>query len=227
MDHINSLNDYLNDINEFLFWKPIENQTGDVFFARHVKPEQCDPDDPKNPEVIVSAADSVFDGSWDVNKDNNVIFAKGIRWNIQFLLDGCEYAESFKGGKFMHAFLNAIDYHRQHATIMGKILEAKVIPGAAYLQVVPVADPTSTQEKTDNPSAPFKGVEAPDNPGYQFLQARACIIIDSPIGLVGVLPIGMAQVSSVKLSAKAGDYVEKRQEISCFQFGGSDIVLVF
>ncbi|KAJ3519925.1 hypothetical protein NM688_g9231 [Phlebia brevispora] len=60
------------------------------------------------------------------------------------------------------------------------------------------------------------------------MQARALILIENPIaGLVAVLPVGMAQVSSVKLTVKKGDRVQKGQEISCFQFGGSDIVTVF
>ena len=71
-------------------------------------------------------------------------------------------------------------------------------------------------------------LDAPDSPGYQFLQARGLIIIDNPtIGLVAVLPIGMAQVSSVVLSVQEGDVVEKGQEISYFQLGGSDCVMVF
>ena len=69
---------------------------------------------------------------------------------------------------------------------------------------------------------------APDTPGYQFIQARGLILIDNPVlGLVAVLPIGMAQVSSVVLSVNQGDVVEKGQEISCFQLGGSDIIMVF
>lgn len=192
---------------------------------------------------------------------------KGIPWDIGSLLEGSQYASNFKGGKFMHAFLNTTDYHRQHAPVAGKILEAHVIPGAVYLEVVPATDPTSalappmsgdgppehrnkfamrrrmTEGKTDaniirreyqnmppsdgGESAPFTGVSAPDNPGYQFLQARGCIIIESDIGLVAVLPIGMAQVSSVKLSVTKGQHVAKGEEISYFQFGGSDIVLVF
>lgn len=50
---------------------------------------------------------------------------------------------------------------------------------------------------------------------------------DPDLGLVAVLPIGMAQVSSVVLSVNAGDTVQKGQEISFFQLGGSDIVMVF
>lgn len=42
-----------------------------------------------------------------------------------------------------------------------------------------------------------------------------------------VLPIGMAQVSAVRLSVRAGDVLCKGDEISTFAFGGSDIVCVF
>lgn len=53
-------------------------------------------------------------------------------------------------------------------------------------------------------------------------------MIDAPtLGLVAVLPIGTAQVSSVKLSISVGEEVEKGQELSYFQFGGSDCVIVF
>ncbi|MDE5942162.1 MAG: phosphatidylserine decarboxylase, partial [Muribaculaceae bacterium] len=53
------------------------------------------------------------------------------------------------------------------------------------------------------------------------------IVIDSPIGLVAILPMGMAQVSSVVLTAEVGKVLHKGEEISYFQFGGSDIVMVF
>jgi len=51
---------------------------------------------------------------------------------------------------------------------------------------------------------------------------------DNPtLVLVAVLPMGMCQVSSVVLECKAGDTLTKGEEISYFQFGGSDIVLMF
>lgn len=39
-------------------------------------------------------------------------------------------------------------------------------------------------------------LNALDGTGWQFAQARGLTVIDSPIGLVAVLPMGMAQVSS-------------------------------
>ncbi|KAL0563910.1 hypothetical protein V5O48_018146 [Marasmius crinis-equi] len=71
-------------------------------------------------------------------------------------------------------------------------------------------------------------LDAPNEPGYQFLQTRGLVLIKNPVlGLVACMPIGMAQVNSVVLSVKKGDYLTKGQEISFFKFGGSDIVMVF
>ena len=52
-------------------------------------------------------------------------------------------------------------------------------------------------------------------------------MLETKIGLVAVLPMGMAQVSSVVITAEVGVTLRKGEEISYFQFGGSDIVLVF
>lgn len=72
------------------------------------------------------------------------------------------------------------------------------------------------------------GPDAPDTPGYQFLQTRGLVVIDNPmLGKVAVLPIGMAQVSSAVLHVKEGDWVEKGDGISNLAFGGSDIICVF
>lgn len=69
--------------------------------------------------------------------------------------------------------------------------------------------------------------DAPDNAGYQFTQARGLVVLDTPIGLVAVFPIGMAQVSSVIVPAEVGGTLRKGEEISYFQFGGSDIDCAF
>ena len=57
-------------------------------------------------------------------------------------------------------------------------------------------------------------------------RAEAAVIIDSEIGFVAVLSIGMA-VSCVVPTVQKGESIAKGQEISYFQFGGSDVVMVF
>lgn len=107
-------------------------KTFNEFFARHIDPA-VRPIDP-NPKVIVSPADSSFGGWWQID-DNAEVTLKSLPWSMTTLLKESAYGEAFAGGKFMHAFLNTTDYHRQHAPVSGKVVEAKVIPGLCYLEV--------------------------------------------------------------------------------------------
>ncbi|CAO2658719.1 Nn.00g064420.m01.CDS01 [Neocucurbitaria sp. VM-36] len=180
------------------------------------------PTDPNYNRVITYPADSTFDDLLAEVTPN--------------------YAPKFEGGIWMHAFLNTFDYHRQHAPVGGTVVEANVIPGLAYLEVkaedgqlVPHRSYIPRHKEKREPHKGLAGtLDAPDDAGYQFLQARGCVIIENELlGYVAVLPIGMCQVSSVQL-VYPGPYptnpnvtVEKGAEISHFEFGGSDIVLVF
>jgi len=199
-------------------------KTFNQFFARRINSAVRPVYRPDDTSVIDSPADSTFDGWWPIDDNAKVttFSSKHIPWSIDQLLVDSKYGEKFKGGKFMHSFLAPYDYHRQHAPVAGKVVEVKVIPGVCYLQVVAESDangkPTLSMKRE---------LDAPDDPGYQFLQARGLIVLDTAIGLVAVLPMGMAQVSSVVLTVGNGDVLTKGQEISYFQFGGSDIVVVF
>ncbi|KAM4056772.1 phosphatidylserine decarboxylase domain-containing protein [Hirsutella rhossiliensis] len=151
-------------------------------------------------------------------ESEGIVNIKNLPWTISSLLQGSEHALEFGGGVWMHAFLNTFNYHRQHAPVSGKVIEAKNVQGAAYLEV----------DAQCRPIRIMCGPDAPNTPGYQFLQLRGVVVIDNPVlGKVAVLPIGMAMVSSVKLSVRKGDVVKKGDDISCFLFGGSDIICVF
>ena len=139
------------------------------------------------------------------------------------LLEGSKYKDCFKGGQWTHSFLNTNDYHRQHAPVAGRIVEARVIQGTTYVNIT--AEPVPGQPGKNQ--IKHEQITAPDTAGYEFMQTRGCIIIDSPIGLVGVLPIGMSNVSSVIITAEEGRTLHKGEEISYFQFGGSDYCMVF
>lgn len=193
-------------------------------FARFCKPGTRPIAAITDQTVIVSPADSVFCGQWEIREDSEIT-VKGLHWKIMELLEGSPYKDRFKGGYFTHSFLNTQDYHRQHAPVGGTIVEARNIQGTAYMQVeaVPVEGaPTGRHEVVGKRE--FRIV---DDPGYQFIQSRGLIVIDSPIGLVAVLPMGMGPVSSVVITAEVGRTLRKGEEISYFQFGGSDIVMVF
>lgn len=174
-------------------------------------------------QIIVSPADSTNAGQWEVNSDSKVN-VKGLEWSIEELLEGSEYKDDFKGGIWIHQFLNTTDYHREHACVGGKVLEAREIMGAMWLGVH--AEPIEGDEKGRSRIVRHKLV-ADDEAGYQFLQQRGLVVIQSKIGKVAILPMGMAQVSSIVVTAEKGTTLRKGEEISYFQFGGSDIVVLF
>lgn len=251
---------------------PEEYSTFNEFFARTFKDIEVQRPvaQPVDDRVIVFPAESTFVGEWPISTPVGPplpappnIVVKHIEWSIEELLADSEYAADFKGGIFCHSFLNTFNYHRQHTAVAGKVLEAKVIPGQVYLQVG-LGGPIAKKETGDLPRVviPKRYLDASDGTGYQFVQSRGLLVLESPIGKVAILPMGMAQVSSVVFvtpakegqqpiqlttqekegkdhvqqlellnqkikGALVGKYLAKGEMFSYFQFGGSDIVMVF
>lgn len=192
-------------------------------FARHFKPGYRPIAAVSDQSVIVMPADSTFGGQWEIRKDSNVT-VKNLNWKISELLEGSPYKDRFENGLFMHSYLSPTDYHRQHAPVGGKVLEARIIQGQVYLEV----EAAPVEEHPGKHHLKLKrNYDSFDVAGYQFAQSRGLIVLETPIGLVAVLPIGMCQVSSVIITAEVGVTVRKGEELSYFQFGGSDIILLF
>jgi len=192
-------------------------------FARHFKPGYRPIAAVSDQSIVVMPADSTFGGQWEIRKDSNVT-VKNLNWKVSELLEGSPYKDRFENGLFMHSYLSPTDYHRQHAPVGGKVLEARVIQGQVYLEV----EATPVEKQPGKHQLKLKrNYDSLDTPGYQFAQSRGLIVLETPIGLVAVLPIGMCQVSSVILTAEVGVTVRKGEELSYFQFGGSDIILLF
>lgn len=185
--------------------------TFNQFFARHVRPGKRPIDGLYDDGIIVSPADSVFQGQWRIDEDSEIT-AKGFKWSVHELLDGSPFQDKFRGGTLIHSYLSAHDYHRYHVPVGGVVKEIRTIQGRVVLDVI----------KKDDGS-----LDMVDGTGYQFTQARGLIVIDSPVGLVAVLPIGMGQVSSVNMTAQVGTTLAKGEEFGYFTFGGSDIIVMF
>ncbi len=203
-------------------------RTFNQFFARHVKPGMRPIAGLTDHDMIVAPADCTLTGVRQINsksrilveqEKDGIINSKGLEWSIHELLADSRYADRFAGGIFVHGGLTTYDYHRWHAPVQGKVIEAEIIQGEAYLDV------TVGQTIIDNQKVNV--LAAQNGTGYQFVQTRGLVVLDSPIGLVACLPIGMAQVSSVVITAEVGVTVHKGEELGYFQFGGSDFVLVF
>lgn len=181
---------------------------------------------PESNKTITAPADCNFKANYAIN-DNGDVIDKHLNktkitlkhthsiGSVEELLDGSDYADAFKGGTFVHYFLGPFDYHRFHTPVSGKVLESKAITGSVYLNV----------ELKDNQW------DAPDGAGngYEFKQSRGLIILETAeLGKVAILPIGMCQVSGVLMTpGLEGKEVVKGQEFGKFQFGGSDIIMLF
>lgn len=193
-------------------WQDYEKQPEDYnsfneFFARTFK--DIDVQRPvaqiSDDRVIVFPAESTFVGQWAVSTPVGdplpappSIVVKHIEWPIAELLKDSKYGEDFQGGIFCHSFLNTYDYHRQHTSVAGKVLEAKFIPGQVYLEVeLKDVDTSDTSSAIARAVIPRRLLDADDPTGYQFVQCRGLLVLESKIGKVAILPMGMAQVSSV------------------------------
>lgn len=185
--------------------------TYNQFFARHIKPGKrpiaglCDN------SIIVSPADSVFIGKWKID-ENSMITTKGFRWSVLELLEGSSYRDRFVGGTLMQSYLSPYDYHRYHAPVSGVVKETRKIQGKVVLNVY----------KKENGTLAVR-----DELGYQFTQERGLIVIESPVGLVAVMPVGMGIVSSVNLTVDKDATLTKGEELGFFAFGGSDVIILF
>ncbi|KAJ5638377.1 hypothetical protein N7490_008256 [Penicillium lividum] len=196
----------------------------------------CPIDSPHDDKVVIMSADSVYDGNWRIEKG---------KVDLQFKFKETIWDE----GHFTHSFLGPADYHRQHSPVSGTVIEARVIHSQVYLHVAESSRLCTDQatirapaeikrrlgmriqyesEGEGNGTEIFADLDAPDRPGYQWCQTRGLIVIQTEkYGRVAILPIGMAQVSSVIISVKQVDIVKKGDQIFYFQLGGSDCVMVF
>lgn len=130
-----------------------------------------------------------------------------------------QYRDAFNGGTLTHSFLNVYDYHRYHFPMAGKVKEVNLIE----------ADYAVGGTVTWNPKTKKYDLFC-DTPGWQSIETRGCVILETPdYGVVALLPIGMMPVTSINWApeVKVGAEVTKGQELGYFLFGGSDYVILF
>lgn len=187
-------------------------------FCENVRPVT----QPDNDAIIVNACESApYQLATNVALSDQ-FWLKGQPYSLENMLNFDELAPQFAGGTVYQAFLSALSFHRWHSPVNGTIVKAYVINGTYYLE--------SLGQGFYNPEGP--DATAPNN-SQGFLTAvatRAAIFIkaDNPaIGLMCVMPTGMAEVSSCEITVKTGDRVKKGDQLGMFHFGGSTHCLIF
>ena len=197
------------------------------FFSRRLKsPDKRPIASPEDESVVVSPADAMPQGTWTIDSNSmiaersGVVVKTGILHSVKALLGaGSKYGDEFAEGTFTHTFLDVGDYHRYHFPLSGVVKEVSVIPATNTSGGVVSWD---SQKK--------KYLFNPTGMGYQTIETRGCIILETErYGLVALLPIGMSPVSSVNFlgDIKVGTKVTKGDEMGYFLFGGSDFIMIF
>lgn len=205
--------------------------TFNQFFARRLNSGLRPIDNPNDNECVTAPADCTYKKHYSINGDSHIdniqITIKGVT-RVATVMDllGDQYDKNFANGIFTHYFLSPYSYHHFHAPVAGQVVDCRSVRERVYLDV----NITNDGE-----------FDAPDTSetGYEFTQSRGILVIDTSvknpndtvdygnIGLVAVVPVGMAQVSSVTMMATVGQYLRKGDEFGYFTFGGSNIIMLF
>lgn len=196
------------------------------FFSRKLASDDRRPvASPQDGSVVVSPADSVPQGVWDIDKhncvlsDHAIVIKSGALRRIDTLLGPSRYRSAFAGGRLTHAFLNVHDYHRYHFPVSGVIREVLHIPGHVAAGGVTLWDGALQRYRLLG-----------DDTSWQSIETRGLVVVETDgHGLVACLAVGMSQVSSVNFEPEVmvGARVEKGDPLGYFLFGGSDFVMIF
>ena len=198
----------------------------DFFSRKLASPDVRPVYDADDASAVVSPADSVPQGVWDIDDDSNIAAGGGVLiksnpfFSVKQLVGrGSRYVDSFANGKMTHTFLNVDDYHRYHFPVSGTVKEVRMIPAQDAAGGITRWNSEAGKYSLDS-----------ETPGWQSIETRGCVIVETDdCGLVAVLPIGMSQVSSVNFTdnVRVGARVNKGEELGYFLFGGSDIAMIF
>jgi len=197
-------------------------QSWDDFFTRKFCDNVRPITQPDNDNIIVNACES---GPLQIVKNvalSDQFWLKGQPYSLENMMNFDDWTPQFEHGTVYQAFLSALSFHRWHSPVNGTIVKAYIVNGSYYLENI---DQGFYNPNGPDPSAP--------NNSQAFLTAvatRAIIFIqaDNPaIGLMCVMPVGMAEVSSCEITVQVGQKVKKGDELGMFHFGGSTHCLIF
>lgn len=188
----------------------------DDFFTRQFRKGRRPVAAPNDKSVIANACESApFNLARNV-KLRDQFWIKGQPYSLYHMLDSDPLALKFQDGTIYQAFLSALSYHRWHSPVSGRIVKTKLIDGSYYAQ---------------SPTVGFDPASPNGSQGYiTQTAARGLIFIeaDNPdIGLMAIMFVGMAEVSSNEITVYEGQHVNKGDQLGMFHFGGSTHVLIF
>jgi len=211
---------------------PANWKTFNDFFARRLKDANQRPiADPDDESIVVSPTDSVPQGIWIIDESGRIIteyltekaglsIKTGTLTDVKVLLGPSRFADAFKNGRMTHTLLDINDYHRYHFPVSGIVREVLLIPQDDAPGGVICWDENEKRYKE----------YFSETLGWQSIETRGVVIVETDTGgFVAVIPVGMCQVASVNFESSVVNQaaVRKGDPLGYFQFGGSDIIMLF
>ena len=188
----------------------------DDFFTRKFREGRRPVANPDDDRVIANACESA---PYRLAKNvqlRDQFWIKDQPYSLSHMMDDDPLVDQFAGGTVYQAFLSALSYHRWHSPVSGRIVKTRLIDGSYYAQT---------------PAVGFDPAGPNESQGYiTQVASRALVFIeaDNPkIGLMAVMFVGMAEVSSNEFTVYEGQHVKKGEQLGMFHFGGSTHTLIF
>jgi phosphatidylserine decarboxylase len=188
----------------------------DDFFTRQFRDGRRPVASPGDDSVIANACESA---PYRLAKNvqlRDQFWIKDQPYSLSHMMADDALAQQFAGGTIYQAFLSATSYHRWHSPVSGRIVKTRLIDGSYYAQTPAVGfDPAGPNESQGY-------ITQVASRGLVFIEA------DNPkIGLMAVMFVGMAEVSSNDITVYEGQHVNKGDQLGMFHFGGSTHALIF
>jgi phosphatidylserine decarboxylase len=119
--------------------------------------------------------------------------------------------QPFVNGLAIQIVLMPINYHRWHAPVTGKVLKVETVPGYFFAQPAPNQDYAN--------SFPF----------LSHINCRTIVILESSIGPVAMVFVGLTEVSSTvpHPNVQVGAEIKQGDEIGYYAYGGSTCCILF
>jgi phosphatidylserine decarboxylase len=185
------------------------------FFIRQFRPHVRPVAHPEDDKVIIGACEATPYAIGTQVRELDTFWIKSQPYSLRQMLNG-QFVDRFVGGTVYQAYLSAQNYHRWHSPVAGSVLAVHHVPGSYYAEAA---------------SEGFDRAGPNHSQAYlAHVATRSLIFIeaaDPAIGLVCVMPIGMAEVSSCVVTVSDGQRVSKGEQLGYFQYGGSTHCLLF
>jgi phosphatidylserine decarboxylase len=188
----------------------------DDFFTREFRDGARPVAAPADDAVIVNACESAPYRLARQVKYRDTFWIKSQPYSVSHMLANDRLAPRFTGATVYQAYLSPLSYHRWHAPVSGVVTQAYVREGTYFAEAA---------------SHGFDPAGPNDSQSYiTEVATRAIVFIeaDNPaIGLMCLLAVGMAEVSTCQITAYEGQRISKGEQLGMFHFGGSTHCLIF